>query len=383
MDSRMRFLYILVMVAGMTLLLLFTVLSPSGQYPAPANFTVTGWRPDSRLGLDFSAWYEVEETPYRIHQHRTPYLRIKTGQTYNNKCSKRIELPQYEAGSEGSTGQMFFLETSGRSWLTPREACALESAAKFSNLRVNILLTSPFLDTFDNSTCYLYMTVENVIFYTINLAKIFSRTPLEGFEKRKSLIDSQYRSVHLSDSLRLALIYKAGGFYSDLDSVTLRDLSKLKNVIGATFKDKNTLSPHLANGEFHLQRNHRLLLHTMNLLARQYRGELRVEVGPRLITEAVKTVYNVSQVGGLHSADLTVMPPNFFYPAKSYEVRSLWQENPKSFSFWSDFLANSSMVHFYGSQSNEIVVQKNPSHELYAVIGPRYCPISYWSSKHF
>ena len=157
MDSRMRLLYILVMVAGMTLLLLFTVLSPSGQYPAPANFTVTGWRPDSRLGLDFSVWYEVEETPYRIHQHRTPYLRIKTGQTYNNKCSKRIELPQYEAGSEGSTGQMFFLETSGRSNLTARTLCAVESASKHSNLLVIVLLTSQELNLQQASTHKLYL----------------------------------------------------------------------------------------------------------------------------------------------------------------------------------------------------------------------------------
>jgi len=381
----MRSLYILVVVASSFVLFLFNVLSPSRHLPSPANFTLTGWRPEARLGLDFSAWYEVEEEwrPYKIKQHGTPYLRIKTDQSYNNKCSKRIELPQYEVGFKGSSDEMFFLETSDRSWLTPREACALESAAKFSKLRVNILLTSTFLDTFDNSTCYLYMTVDNVIFYTINLAKIFSGTPLEGFEKRKSLIKSQYKSVHVSDSLRLALIYKAGGFYSDLDSVTMRDLSQYKNVIGATFKDKNSVSPHLANGEFHFQRKHRLLLHTMKLLAREYKGELRTEVGPRLITEAVKTVYNVSLVGGLNSTDLTVMPPNFFYPAKSYQVKSLWQETPRSFSYWSSFLSNSSMIHFYGSQTNEIVVEKNPSHELYAVIGPRYCPTSYWSSHHF
>jgi len=131
--------------------------------------------------------------PYKIRQHKTPYLKIKTPQSYNNKCSKRIELPSYEIEPGGSEGEIFFLETSGRSWLTPREACALESASKFSQLRVNILFTSPFMDTFDNATCFLYMTVDNINFYTINIAKIFSQTPLQGFEKRKSFLQPVQR----------------------------------------------------------------------------------------------------------------------------------------------------------------------------------------------
>ena len=385
MDWRMRSFFVIVIVTCSVILLLFTVLAPSQQIPTHMNLTVIDWRPNSELGLDFIASYHVESkwSPYKIRQHKTPYLKIKTPQSYNNKCSKRIELPSYEIEPGGSEGEIFFLETSGRSWLTPREACALESASKFSQLRVNILFTSPFMDTFDNATCFLYMTVDNINFYTINSAKIFSQTPLQGFEKRKSFLNSQFRDVHLSDSLRLALIYKTGGFYSDLDSVTIRDLSKYKNVIGATFRDKNATSPHLANGEFHFKRSHRLLLHTMKLLDKVYKGERRIEIGPLLITRAVKTLYNVSQVGGLRARDITVMPPVFFYPAKSYQVKTLWHEKQRKFSEWSKFLENSVQVHFYGSQTNQIVVEKNPSHELYAVIGPRYCPVSFWSSEHF
>ena len=144
MDWRMRSFFVIVIVTCSVILLLFTVLAPSQQIPTHMNLTVIDWIPNSELGLDFIASYHVESkwSPYKIRQHKTPYLKIKTPQSYNNKCSKRIELPSYEIEPGGSEGEIFFLETSGRSWLTPREACALESASKFSQLRVNILFMS-------------------------------------------------------------------------------------------------------------------------------------------------------------------------------------------------------------------------------------------------
>ena len=117
---------------------------------------------------------------------------------------------------------MYFIETSDRSWLTPREACSLESAALMSNLRINIIFTSSFLDLHDNSTCYLYQTVPNIHFYTVKLKDAFDDTPLERIYQREEFRNSKFRIIHLSDMLRTAIIYKKGGFYSDLDSITLR-----------------------------------------------------------------------------------------------------------------------------------------------------------------
>ena len=117
---------------------------------------------------------------------------------------------------------MYFFETSGRSWLTPREACSLESASLKSNLQVNIIFTSSFLDLHDNSTCYLFQTVPNIHFYTIKLKDAFEGTPLERIYQRAEFRKSSYGPTHLSDMLRVAIIYKYGGFYSDLDSITIK-----------------------------------------------------------------------------------------------------------------------------------------------------------------
>ena len=50
---------------------------------------------------------------------------------------------------------------------------------------------------------------------------------------------SQYKIAHLSDAVRLALLYKYGGFYSDTDTITLKSFSDLINYNGFGVLDEN------------------------------------------------------------------------------------------------------------------------------------------------
>ena len=43
--------------------------------------------------------------------------------------------------------------------------------------------------------------------------------------------DSLVPAVHLSDVLRLLLLFRYGGFYHDLDYVILGDLTQYKNTV--------------------------------------------------------------------------------------------------------------------------------------------------------
>ena len=209
-------------------------------------------------------------------------------------------------------------------------------------------------------------------------------TPLQNITKSTQFTKSEFKTTHQSDALRLALIFKYGGFYSDLDAVTIQELSKLKNVIGATKADSKvgTLS-HLANGEFHFEKKHQLLWETMKMFKKVYTGKTRVEVGPMLITTTVKNHFHTNTLENVKTKVLTVCPIQTFYPIKSFEIGRLWPVEPKSFSDWSRLFENSSMVHFYASQTNKWLVERNPSHEAYAVIAPRYCPMAFWSSNNF
>ena len=101
---------------------------------------------------------------------------------------------------------LFFVESSGRNHLTPKDACAIESAVKNSGLKGHIIIamTSRVLDiTANNATCHIYSehAGKNVFFRHVNVDTIFKDTPidrihLEGHlkhhEKRKEIVQYRY-----------------------------------------------------------------------------------------------------------------------------------------------------------------------------------------------
>ena len=73
---------------------------------------------------------------------------------------------------------LFMMETSGRGTLNPRQACAVESAAMRSGLVVHLVMFSTHLDLRENTTCQLFMSNNNIRFYTIDLPAFASDSPL-------------------------------------------------------------------------------------------------------------------------------------------------------------------------------------------------------------
>ena len=102
---------------------------------------------------------------------------------------------------------LFFVESSGRNYLTPRDACTIESAVKNSGLQGHIIvaMTSPFLDvTANNATCRVYTehAGTNVFFRHVNVDTIFKDTPihklhldghLKYHEKKKEIVQYRYK----------------------------------------------------------------------------------------------------------------------------------------------------------------------------------------------
>ena len=333
--------------------------------------------------MDFTGHYEVDKNIKIPHKRSGDYYSIKTDQSLGEGCATQIELETF-THKNVEMNQIFFLETSGRSKLSPRQSCSVESAAKFSKLQVQVILFSNILDLTDNSTCYLYSSVTNVRFYTVDLHKIYKDTPLQHLVASQKFQKSKFHITHQSDALRLALIFKYGGFYSDLDAITIRDLSNFHNVIGATkINARHDTFAHLNNGVFHFEAKHQILLQTMKMFTRVFTGSRRGEVGPMLITKTVKEYFQLENIERLKTKTLEVTPIETFHPIKAFDAIQLWSIQPKSFAQWFTLFKNSSMVHFYASQTNKWFVERDPSHEAYAVLGPRYCPTSYWSAENF
>ena len=72
-----------------------------------------------------------------------------------NICNRKIKLEDIEDHEIGEDN-IFMIESSPKETLSSREACALESAARNSELQVIMVRVGQVLDLHHNTTCQLY-----------------------------------------------------------------------------------------------------------------------------------------------------------------------------------------------------------------------------------
>ena len=69
-------------------------------------------------------------------------------------CEGKVELADI-LDQEVGEDNIFFIETSEKEVITPREACSIESAARNSDLSVVMVRAGKVLDKSDNTTCQM------------------------------------------------------------------------------------------------------------------------------------------------------------------------------------------------------------------------------------
>ena len=108
-------------------------------------------------------------------------------------------------------------------------------------------------------------------------------------------------------------------------------------------------------------------------------------IGPGLLTWTARKVTNVTMIKDIpDSADLSVTLMQRMMPV--YWASSpglLFPEEPVSFQTWDTMFKNSSTVHFFGKMTAHLVSHNDPQYSAYALLGPRYCPVSYYSTQEF
>lgn len=166
---------------------------------------------------------------------------------------KTLESYEQNVKLRSNAPNIFFHETScnedGVIRLTSRQACAIESAGEktlfydgkfccfFSfaarmnpNREAFVLFTSQVgfrnqtpLAIIDALTSY-----SNINFNYLNLTHYAEQTPLEEWIKKGKLFRSEFLVSHTSDVLRYLSLWKYGGTYLDLDTVSLKPLDTVK-----------------------------------------------------------------------------------------------------------------------------------------------------------
>lgn len=204
----------------------------------------------------------ILQLPFLLQQLRLQLPREHTKATFN--------VLQWTQGSaEPDNRRIFFHETSGRQHLNVRQSCAVESAARNNpNRSIQLFLSVNSLT--DNSSPFISVLKQysNVAVSPLNESQYFANTPLEKWYLDGEWRTSSFRIEHMSDYIRMLTLYKGGGFYMDLDYITMKTLDEKK--LWNFFSYEGPKSTLVTNSAFHLERGHRLIKKIIAFMGTNY-----------------------------------------------------------------------------------------------------------------
>jgi len=324
-------------------------------------------------------------------------------------CEGKVELANILDHDIGEDN-IFFMETSPKEVITPREACSLESAARNSGLHVVMVRAGKVLDKSDNTTCQILNKFKSsVSLYYLDMDKFAEGTLLAGFFSSDTLEGSMSKFVHSADALRLLLLHRYGGFYADSDFVILKDLTQLKNVIASDqvarreYSGNHLLVGHtVSNAMFHFSRGSLILTLALNHFHEAFSSQVWASGGPDLLQRCLLTLCgfgnDVPTNGIMMTRErfnsekckgISVLDYKSFFPYGWMQQERLMDRKTKS--DWYKIFDQSYAVHFYHSSSRRHKpdkVIKRPKYygakkPAYLVLGLDHCPLAYWSKKVF
>uniref|UniRef100_A0A182SZ85 Alpha-1,4-N-acetylglucosaminyltransferase n=1 Tax=Anopheles maculatus TaxID=74869 RepID=A0A182SZ85_9DIPT len=167
----------------------------------------------------------------RLIRHRKPketYIPadiVKEDPGFLQSYDTATELHRYSS--------VFFIESSAPFkpivTIEPRQACAIESAAR-ANPHKKVIVLFASWNEFTNPNQVRFpdiltlVRLPNVHFRWLDLEHFAHGTPVEGVIRSDKLHQRRNGAEYLSEILRLVLLYKYGGIYLDLDVVTMKKL---------------------------------------------------------------------------------------------------------------------------------------------------------------
>lgn len=169
-----------------------------------------------------------------------------------------------------------------------------------------------------------------VLAVTPDLPQLLRMTPAKAWfdELRKGNKDPGEIPLaqNLSNLIRLAVLYRYGGVYLDTDFIILKDMSSLRNCIGAQSVDTASGKwTRLNNAAMVFDRHHPLLHKFIQEFALTFDGNKWGHNGPYLVSRVVERVK--SRIG--YRGKFSVMPPMAFYPVRWTHIGSLFK-SPES-----------------------------------------------------
>ncbi|XP_077485097.1 lactosylceramide 4-alpha-galactosyltransferase-like [Amblyomma americanum] len=273
--------------------------------------------------------------------------------------------------------RIFFLETGGRGALTARIACAVESAARL-HPRWTVHLLSAVSSSTNSITSGSFVevlrSIPNVVLSDIKPKEEFEGTPLQPWYESGALGKSSHPVEHLADALRLAVLYKRGGIYIDIDIIMMRPLDSLPPCVCQSPVEGGDM---VSNGFMAFHRGDPFLVKLMKRAAVEYRPEEWASIGPVLLRRVA-----LAHCGRLHVKELvgrrcggdagfTVVPYWTFLPVPYDQWQVFFAANTSE-EAWLMCTA-SYVMHVYNKMSSRVPAEPGSA---YRQAAQAYCPES-------
>ncbi|OPJ66350.1 lactosylceramide 4-alpha-galactosyltransferase [Patagioenas fasciata monilis] len=307
------------------------------------------------------------------------------GQLYSSpteiRCEQFFPSPHHaiDGGSPASPGDVFFVETSEQINPSYLFTCAVESAARaHPETRVAVLMKGlakgnvslPSHWAFSLLSCF-----PNVEIQPLDLAELFSGTPLAKWYLQAHHRWEPYFLPILSDACRIAIMWKFGGIYLDTDFIVLKNLKNLTNALGLQTHDE-------LNGAFlSFKPKHEFMELCMQDFVDNYNGWIWGRQGPELVTRVFKKWCSISNIqNGMICKGVSALPPETFYPIRWQDWKKLFEAI--SSSDLHNLLKNTYAVHIWNKKSHGTRLEIT-SQALLAHLYSQFCPATFAQIKDF
>ncbi|CAH1115992.1 unnamed protein product [Phaedon cochleariae] len=296
---------------------------------------------------------------------------------------KSESLPEISEVTPTKGKSIFFHETScksfinGKIWISARQACAVESAAKMNpNLDVYLLYTSPgvfhFKDDESDRILQALMTYDNIRIMHLDYEKYTHGTPVENLYSSGKIENSNWAQSHASDVLRYLTLWKYGGIYLDLDVIVTKTLENLSPNYAGAESERNVAAGILSFAP--TGRGHVFANTCLNDLKDHFNGQDWGYNGPGVITRLLKVICGTKLAKDMINKDcqgFTVYPPDRFYAVPWWNWTMYFNEENKEAVI--NLSNNSYAIHVWNKHSVDTKIPLT-SNVPYLYFARKYCP---------
>ncbi|KAH8363587.1 hypothetical protein KR084_011796 [Drosophila pseudotakahashii] len=269
--------------------------------------------------------------------------------------------------------------------LTPREACAIESAALHNpRLTVFVLFAGATHRLSKGDLLIKALSqYKNIRLRHLNVWRYAAGSPIEKWLKNGKLFKSKYLFPHVSDLLRYVTLYKYGGFYLDLDVVVLKSLEKMPPNFTGAESNKS-----LACGVMKMSSNglgHKMASQCLRDLQANYDANKWGNSGPGVITRVAKKQCSTDSVRSMISnpkrcKGFKVYDPKAFYAIPWLQWKDFFQ--PNRINVTMKRISKSPVIHVWNKFSRGWKL-KTKDQCAYTKLAKLHCPKAFAAAGKF